>query len=110
MLGGFSEFSKIVFQNKFTEVFLKILPCENSPLYGFVIAFNMYVILYTRGEPGVDWDINNPRQSDITKVFYSVVDPDLADSSNGRFLSRLMIVSHKAKKQQQYVKQKICDQ
>jgi len=31
-----------------------------------------YVILYTRGVPGVDWDINNPSRSDITKVFYGV--------------------------------------
>ena len=39
-----------------------------------------YVVLYTRGEPGIDWDINNPLQSDITKVFYSVYDPNAASS------------------------------
>jgi len=38
------------------------------------------VILYTRGVPGIDWDVNNPSQSDFTKVFYSVYNsnPDLS--------------------------------
>ena len=42
----------------------------------------MHVILYTRGEPGIDWSIKNPSQSDITKVFYSVIDPNVALSSS----------------------------
>ena len=43
------------------------------------------IILYTRGEPGIDWDINNASRSDITKVFYSVYDPN-ADSISGKSL------------------------
>jgi len=39
-----------------------------------------YVMLYTRGEPGIDWDINNPSQFDITKVFYSVYDSTAVSS------------------------------
>ena len=35
-----------------------------------------------RGEPGIDWDINNPSQSDISKVFYGVIDPNVALSSS----------------------------
>ena len=35
-----------------------------------------------RGVPGIDWDINNPSQSDISKVFYSVIDPNLVLSSS----------------------------
>ena len=36
----------------------------------------MYQIPHTRGEPGVDWDTNNPKRSDLTKVYYSVIDGD----------------------------------
>ena len=42
-----------------------------------------YVILYTRGVPGIDWDVNNPSQSDFSKVFYSVYTSN-ADSSLGK--------------------------
>ena len=41
----------------------------------FKLYVRMYVILYIRGEPGIDWDINNPSQS---KVFYSVIDLNVA--------------------------------
>lgn len=30
--------------------------------------------LCTRGEPGIDWNIDSPTQSDITKVFYNALD------------------------------------
>ena len=39
-------------------------------------------MFYTRGEPGIDWDTNNPRRSDVTKVYYSVVDADVTSSSS----------------------------
>ena len=42
-----------------------------------------YVILYTRGEAGIDWDIDNPSQSAITKVYYGVIDRRGASSLSG---------------------------
>ena len=42
----------------------------------------MCVNLYTRGEPGTDWDINHPSQYDITKVYYNVIDHRRASSSS----------------------------
>ena len=35
-----------------------------------------YYVLYTRGEPGIDWNIDNPSQGDLTKVFYNVYATD----------------------------------
>ena len=37
--------------------------------------------VYTRGIPGVDWDINNPLQSDVSKVFYTVRNLTTSSSS-----------------------------
>ena len=35
---------------------------------------------YVRGEPDIDWDVNNPSQSDISKVFYTVYDSSVTSS------------------------------
>lgn len=46
---------------------------------------SMYVpcVLYTRGEPGIDWDVNNPSQVDLTTVFYNVYESDGSSISGG---------------------------
>ena len=38
------------------------------------------MILNARGRPGIDWDVNNPSQSDISKVFYTVYDSSVTTS------------------------------
>ena len=41
----------------------------------------MHSNLHTRGEPGIDWDTSNPSQSDVTKVYYSVIDSNRTSRS-----------------------------
>ena len=42
----------------------------------------MYVSVCIRGEPGIDWNVDNPSQSDITKVYYNVFDANATTSSS----------------------------
>ena len=46
----------------------KIAACVLQEWYDF----------YARGTPGIDWDVNNPSQSDITKVFYTAYDSSVS--------------------------------